>query len=116
LKNDTIVDHTVIELIRLHDDVLARLFAIQTLLQDLGLILPEEIQRLTEQFRKQFAADLDARFTARQEKTDATAIHLMPEVNTTNHSNRREIQPSSTETGLRSKCNGHGRYGNQPRT
>jgi hypothetical protein len=112
LKNNTVVDHTVAELIRLHDDVLARLFAIQTLLQDLGLILPEEIERLTEQYRKQFAADLDARFAARQEKTDAAAIHLVPGVDMKNHSSRREIEPSSTETGLRSKCNVRGKFGN----
>ncbi len=106
----------VVELIRLHDDVLARLFAIQTLLQDLDLVLPEEIQRRTEQFRKQFAADLDTRFAAHQEKTDATAIHLMPEVDAKNQSGRREIETSSTETELRSKCNAQGKFANQPRT
>ena len=74
LKNDTEVNQAVAELIRLHDDVLARLFAMQTLLQDRDLISPEEVQRRTEQFRKQFGADLEARFAARQEKT------VLPEV------------------------------------
>lgn len=116
MKNDTVVDRTVVELIRLHDAVLARLFAIQTVLQDLDFISPEEVQRRTVQFRKQFAADLDARFSAHREKTDAAEIHLVPEVDTKNQSSRREIEPSSTETELRSKCNVQGKFGNRPRT
>jgi hypothetical protein len=102
LKTDTELDQAIVELIRLHDDVLARLFSIQTLLQDLDLILPEEIQRRTEQFRKRFAADLDARFAAHQA---AAGIHLVPDVDTKSQSSRREIEPSSTETELGSKCN-----------
>jgi hypothetical protein len=53
-------------LIRLHDDVLARVFALQTLLQDLALISPDEVDQRTEQLRKQFASDLEARLAARQ--------------------------------------------------
>jgi len=62
---------SIAELIQLHDDVLARLFAIQTLLQDLELISPEQVQRRTDQFRKQFAADLEARLAAIRKKTPA---------------------------------------------
>ena len=75
MKNNVDVTQAVAELIQLHDDVLARLFAIQTLLQDLELISPEQVQRRTDQFRKQFAADLEARLAALQEKTD-TAVEI----------------------------------------
>ena len=42
LKNNKDVTHDIAELIRLHDDVLARVFALQTLLQDLGVLSPEQ--------------------------------------------------------------------------
>ena len=71
MKDDKELSQSVAELIRLHDDVLARVFAMQTLLQDLNLISADEVQRRTEQFRKQFALDLEARLAARQAKTDA---------------------------------------------
>ena len=72
MKDDKEFSQSIAELIRLHDDVLARVFALQTLLQDLTLISPDEVERRTEQFRKQFAVDLEARLVARQAKTDAT--------------------------------------------
>jgi hypothetical protein len=65
------LSQSIAELIRLHDDVLARVFAVQSLLQDLELISPDEVERRTEQFRKEFALDLEARLAARQAKTDA---------------------------------------------
>jgi hypothetical protein len=71
MKDDKEPSQSIAELIRLHDDVLARVFALQTLLQDLDLISPDEVERRTEQFRKQFALDLEARLVARQAKTDA---------------------------------------------
>jgi Tfp pilus assembly protein PilP len=71
MKDDIELSQSIAELIRLHDDVLARVFALQTLLQDLALISPDAVERRTEQFRKQFALDLEARLTARQAKTDA---------------------------------------------
>ncbi len=58
------------ELIRLHDDVLARVFALQTLLQDLGVLSPKQVQRRTDELKEQFAADLEARLA--QKKTDLT--------------------------------------------
>jgi hypothetical protein len=72
MKDDKDLSQSIAELIRLHDDVLARVFALQTLLQELTLISPDEVERRTEQFRKQFAVDLEARLVARQAKTDAT--------------------------------------------
>jgi hypothetical protein len=71
MKDDKEISESIAELIRLHDDVLARVFALQTLLQDLDLISRDEVERRTEQFRKQFALDLEARLAARQAKTDA---------------------------------------------
>jgi hypothetical protein len=71
MKDDTEPTQSIAELIRLHDDVLARVFALQTVLQDLDLISPDEVERRTEQFRKKFALDLEARLAARQERTDA---------------------------------------------
>ena len=71
MTDDKELSQSIAELIRLHDDVLARVFALQTLLQDLDLISPDEVERRTEQFRKQFALDLEARLVARQAKTDA---------------------------------------------
>ncbi len=65
------LSQSIAELIRLHDDVLARVFAVQSLLQDLELISPDEVERRTERFRKEFALDLEARLAARQAKTDA---------------------------------------------
>jgi hypothetical protein len=70
MKNDKEFSQSIAELIRLHDDVLARVFALQTLLQDLNLISADEVERRTEQFRKQFALDLEARLVARQAKID----------------------------------------------
>jgi hypothetical protein len=71
MKDDKELSQSIAELIRLHDDVLAQVFAMQTLLQDLDLISPDEVERRTEQFRKQFALDLEARLTTRQRKTDS---------------------------------------------
>ena len=71
MKDDKELSQSIAELIRLHDDVLARVFAVQSLLQDLELISPDEVERRTEQFRKEFALDLEARLAARQAKTDA---------------------------------------------
>jgi hypothetical protein len=71
MKDDKELSQSIAELIRLHDDVLARVFALQTLLQDLDLISPDDVERRTEQFRKQFALDLEARLAARQAITDA---------------------------------------------
>jgi hypothetical protein len=71
MKDDKELSQSIAELIRLHDDVLARVFALQTLLQDLDLISRDEVERRTEQFQKQFALDLEARLAARETKTDA---------------------------------------------
>jgi hypothetical protein len=71
MKDDKELSQSIAELIRLHDDVLARVFALQTLLQDLDLISRDEVERRTEQFRKQFALDLEARLAAHQVRTDA---------------------------------------------
>ena len=69
VDNDNKVTQAIAELIRLHDDVLARVFALQTLLQELDLVSPDQVQDRTEQFRRQFASDLEARLAALQEKT-----------------------------------------------
>src|ERR1700722_12881078 len=58
------------ELIRLHDDVLARVFALQTLLQDLELLWPKQVQRRTEELRKQFAANLEFQLATLPKKPD----------------------------------------------
>ena len=87
--NDKEVTQAIAELIRLHDDVLARVFAMQTLLEDRDLISPEEIQRRTEEFRKQFAANLEARFAAHQEKTD-TAAEIQRRQRILNENERRQ--------------------------
>ncbi len=71
MKDDKELSQSIAELIRLHDDVLARVFALQTLLQGLDLISSDEVERRTEQFRKQFALDLEARLAALQAKTDS---------------------------------------------
>ena len=71
MKDDQELSQSITELIRLHDDVLARVFALQTLLQDLDLISADDVERRTEQFRKQFALDLESRLAARQRKTDS---------------------------------------------
>jgi hypothetical protein len=71
MKDHKELSQSIAELKRLHDDVLAHVFAMQTLLQDLDLISPGEVERRTEQFRKQFALDLEARLAARQRKTDS---------------------------------------------
>ena len=75
------VTQAMAELIRLHDDVLAHVFAMQTLLQDLDLISPDEVERRTEQFRKQFALDLEARLAAHQRETNsATEIQRRQQI------------------------------------
>jgi hypothetical protein len=58
-KKDAAPD--IADLIRLHDDVLARVFALQTLLQDLGVLSPERVQKRAEELKKQFALDLETR-------------------------------------------------------
>jgi hypothetical protein len=72
LKKDKDVTQDIAELIRLHDDVLARVFALQTLLQDLGVLSPANVQQRAEQLRKQFARDLEARLGA-EERTKPSA-------------------------------------------
>jgi len=64
LKNNKGVKKDIAELIRLHDDVLARVFALQTLLQDRGVLSPENVQLRAEELRKQFALDLETRLSA----------------------------------------------------
>lgn len=64
LKNNKDVTQDIAELIRLHDDVLARVFALQTLLQDLGVLSPEQVQQRAERLRKQFTLDLETRLGA----------------------------------------------------
>ena len=64
LNNEKDVTPDIVDLIRLHDDVLARVFALQTLLQDLGVLSPEEVQQRAEKLRKQFALDLETRLVA----------------------------------------------------
>jgi hypothetical protein len=66
LKNSKDVTQDITELIRLHDDVLARVFALQTLLQDLGVLSPEKVQQRTEELKKRFALDLEMRLRAEE--------------------------------------------------
>ena len=73
LKNKKDVTQDIAELIRLHDDVLARVFALQTLLQDLGVLSPEKVQQRADELRKQFALDLEARLGAKE--TDLETKH-----------------------------------------
>lgn len=81
MKDDRELIQSIAELIRLHDDVLARVFALQTLLQDLDITSAEEVERRTEQFRKQFATDLQGHLAARQGKTDSvTEIQRRQEI------------------------------------
>ena len=81
MKDDKELSQSIAELIRLHDDVLAHVFAMQTLLQDLDLISSDEVERRTEQFRKQFALDHEARSTARQRPTvSATQIQRRQQI------------------------------------
>jgi hypothetical protein len=81
MKDHKELTQSIAELIRLHDDVLAHVFAMQTLLQDLDLISPGEVERRTEHFRKQFALDLEDRLAARQRKTDsATEIRRRQQI------------------------------------
>jgi hypothetical protein len=81
MKDDKELSQSIAELIRLHDDVLARVFAMQTLLQDLDLISPDEVERRAEQFRKEFALDLEVRLAARQRTMDsATEIQRRQQI------------------------------------
>ena len=66
MKNKKDVTQDIADLIRLHDDVLARVFALQTLLQDLGVLTPERVQRRVRELKKQFALDLEARLGAEE--------------------------------------------------
>jgi hypothetical protein len=66
LKNNKDVTQDIADLIRLHDDVLARVFALQTLLQELGVLSPERVQRRVRELKKQFALDLEARLGAEE--------------------------------------------------
>jgi|HubBroStandDraft_5_1064220.scaffolds.fasta_scaffold13659_2 hypothetical protein len=66
LKNNKDVTQDIADLIRLHDDVLARVFALQTLLQELGVLSPERVQRRVTELKKQFALDLEARLGAEE--------------------------------------------------
>jgi hypothetical protein len=49
LNDNEEVTQAIAELIRLHDGVLARVFALQTLLQDLGVLSPKQVQRRTDE-------------------------------------------------------------------
>ncbi len=69
LKNKQDVTQDIADLIRLHDDVLARVFALQTLLQDVGVLSPEEVQQRAEKLRKQFALDLETRLVAEESRS-----------------------------------------------
>ena len=62
------------ELIRLHDDLFARVFALQTLLQDLGVLSPKQVQRRTDELREQFAADLEAQLAQRKKDLTPTTL------------------------------------------
>jgi len=66
LKDKRDVTQDIADLIRLHDDVLARVFALQTLLQDLGVLSPEKVQQRAEKLKKQFALDLETRLGAEE--------------------------------------------------
>ena len=66
MKNNKDVTQDIADLIRLHDDVLARVFALQTLLQELGVLSPERVQRRVTELKKQFALDLEARLGAEE--------------------------------------------------
>lgn len=66
MNDDRELSQSIAELIRLHDDVLARVFALQAVLQDLSLCSASEVQERTDQFRKKFGGDLEARFVALQ--------------------------------------------------
>ena len=66
MNNEKDVTPDIVDLIRLHDDVLARVFALQTLLQDLGVLSPEDVQQRAEKLRKQFALDLKTRLAAEE--------------------------------------------------
>jgi len=66
LNNEKDVTPDIVDLIRLHDDVLARVFALQTLLQDMGVLSPEDVQQRAEKLRKQFALDLKTRLAAEE--------------------------------------------------
>jgi ABC-type dipeptide/oligopeptide/nickel transport system ATPase component len=57
LNDSQEITQTIAELMRLHYDVLARVFALQTLLQDLDLLSLQQVQRRTEDYRKKFASD-----------------------------------------------------------
>ena len=69
LKNNQGATQDIAELIRLHDDVLARVFALQTLLQDLGVLSPENVQQRAEELRRQFALDLETRLGAEESRS-----------------------------------------------
>ena len=62
MNDDRDLRQAITELIRLHDDVLSRIIALQTLLQDLDLVFPEEVLYRTNEVRKRFASDLEDRF------------------------------------------------------
>jgi hypothetical protein len=70
LNDSQEITQAIAELMRLHYDVLARVFALQTLLQDLDLLSPHQVQQRTEDFRKKFASDREA-FAALRKKTPA---------------------------------------------
>lgn len=70
LNDSQEITQAIAELMRLHYDVLAPVFALQTLLQDLDLLSPHQVQQRTEDFRKKFASDREA-FAALRKKTPA---------------------------------------------
>jgi hypothetical protein len=60
LNDSQEITQAIAELMRLHYDVLARVFAFQTLLQDLDLLSSQQVQQRTKDFRKKFASDREA--------------------------------------------------------
>jgi hypothetical protein len=52
LNDSQEITQATAELVGLHCEVLARVFALQTLLQDLDLLSPQQVQQRTEDFRK----------------------------------------------------------------
>lgn len=71
MKDDCNISQVIAELIRLHDDVLARVFALQTLLQEREVLFDEEVQQRTNELRKRFASDLEARWAKLGKEMDS---------------------------------------------
>jgi hypothetical protein len=65
------VSQAIAELVHLHEDVLAHLFAFQTLLQDLGLISASQASDRIGHFRQQFSEHSDAGILDLAKRLDA---------------------------------------------